>query len=378
MGTFPLYLSVMSPLAQIEHHLVSTLLSPEAKAQYALGDIAKRELAPYVEALRDISLAYVSHKAGTRLTSPIDSPLGAAAYALYYTPINASKILHILQMLDVPREGESHKAPLRVLDFGCGPGTAGLALLASLNHHIALTCVERSVPMRTVGSTLLRSFPAETPLAELSMRETLEGIPDHAFDLVIATNVFAELEHQTAASTLDTLAQLVSTSGYLLLIEPGQPDHTRRLMALRDRITTHHTALTPMFPCLRADPCPMLLTSATDWCHGELEWWQPPLNRQLDHLLGFNKHRIKFACFIFQDSAPLGTGVRVLTAPRKTRAGVEALLCGDVVYGIGRIPKRLRSEHTRAFEKAQVYDRLLCQPQFIGDAPDEVLIESSS
>jgi SAM-dependent methyltransferase len=362
----------MSPLAQIEQHLVTSLLSPEARAQYALGDIGKKELMPYVEALRGISSAYVSHTSGTRLSSPIDSAVAAAAYALYYTPINAAKILHFTELFHCRTE------PLRVLDLGCGPGTAGLALLASLKNQLALTCVERSTPMRTLAKQLLSSFPSAKPLGELVIRETLEGIPQESFDIVIAANVFAELDDATAESTLGILARAVSTSGYLVLLEPGQLLHTRRLMALRDRVTTRYSGLTPIFPCLRGDTCPMLASSATDWCHGTLEWQQPPLHRQLDALLGFNKHRIKFSCFIFQEGAQLGDGVRVLTPPEKTRAGVEALICGEGIYGIGRIPKRLRSERTRAFEKAQVYDRLDCDPPFLGDAPDQVVIRNYS
>lgn len=364
----------MSPLVRIEQHLVASLLSPEAQAQYALGDIAKKQLSPYVEVLRDISAAYLSHTSGTRLISPIESSVAAAAYALYYTPINASKILQFTEILNPNSVCVGRDRPLRVLDFGCGPGTAGLALLAFLKHPIALTCIERSTPMRALASTLLSSFPADTPLTELSMRETLDGIPEHSFDLVIAANVFAELAQKAAESTLDILTRLVSTSGYLMLLEPGQPHHTRRLMTLRDRVTAHHKHLTPIFPCLRADPCPMLLSSETDWCHGVLEWQQPPLHRQLDELLCFNKHRIKFSCFIFQDGAQLANGVRVLAQPVKTRAGVEALVCGKDVYGIARIPKRLRSDRTRAFEKARVFDSLVPSSVFTGDAPDDLTI----
>ena len=228
--------------------------------------------------------------------------------------------------------------------------------------------------MRALAKQLLASFPSVKPLAELVMRETLDGLPPASFDIVIAANVFAELDSASAESMLNTLVRAVRSSGYLVLLEPGQLLHTRRLMALRDRVTTLNAGLTPIFPCLRADTCPMLTSSETDWCHGTLEWQQPPLHRQLDDLLGFNKHRIKFSCFIFQEGAQPGSGIRILTPPEKTRSGVEALICGKGIYGIGRVPKRLRSERTRAFEKASVFDRLECLPPFLGDAPDQVLI----
>jgi ribosomal protein RSM22 (predicted rRNA methylase) len=345
----------MTPLAKIEQLIVSELLSSQTQQQYASGDVAKRELAPYVKALQLISAAYLSHESGSKLTSPIDSQTAAAAYALYYTPINAAKLIHCLPLLHV-----NHR-PLRVLDLGCGPGTAGLALRACLTMPIALTCVEHSSHMRTLARQLLSSCRNIPPLEGLTIHSSLREIratlaTDNYFDLVIAANVFAELEYNQAVETLDTLAQLVATDGTLVLLEPGQPHHTRRLMALRDRVTTNHQRLTPVFPCLRADPCPMLAQSSSDWCHGVLEWQQPPLHRQLDQLLGFNKHRIKFSCFIFRDGAPLGTGLRVLTPPEKSRGGVAALVCGKDTYGISRVPKRPRSEATRAFEKARVFD----------------------
>ncbi|MFN4895844.1 MAG: small ribosomal subunit Rsm22 family protein [Pseudomonadota bacterium] len=374
----------MSALAQIEQHLVKTLLSPVAATQYSKGDVAKRELAPFLDSLHAISSAYISHESGQRLESPVESLTAATAYALYYTPINAAKIEHCvkhmrLEAISAHQTGgtqtAANRAPLRVLDLGSGPGTVGLALLAALNVPISLTCIERSSPMRTVAHKLLSSFPAKQPLVELEISETLNGISPSSFDIVLAANVFAELANDIADSSLDTLAKALRPSGHLILLEPGQPHHTRRLMALRDKIITNHSHLTPIYPCLRSGPCPMLQASSSDWCHGTLEWQQPPLHRQLDRLLGFNKHRIKFACFIFQEGAPLGQGVRVLTPPEKTRAGVEALLCGAQKYGIGRIPKRLRSANTKAFEKAKVFDHLVCVPEFIGDAPEDIILK---
>lgn len=361
----------MSTITQIEQHLVTSLLSPTAIQQYSCGDIAKRELLPYIDSIRGISDAYVSHTAGTRLTSPIHSSVAAAAYALYYTPINAAKILHLLPLLTEP------DGPVRILDLGCGPGTAGLALQAARWRGIDLTCVEHAAPMRSLATQLLTSFSSETRLTNLLMLAKLEDLPQGCgFDLVIAANVFAEMEESEAQRTLEVLVQVVDHAGYLILLEPGQLLHTRKLMALRDLTVSKYPHMTPRFPCLRADLCPMLSISQSDWCHGSLEWSQPPLHRKLDHLLGFNKHRIKFSCFIFQRDGQVQRGFRVLTEPSKSRSGVEALVCGDTLYGIARIPKRLRSEQTRAFEKAKVFNRLTFSVPFIGDAPPDVVIEN--
>lgn len=341
----------MSQVAQLESYIARSILPEAAFAQYQLGDVGHRELQPYVGELRRISEAYVTHDSGSRLASPIRDVRAAEAYALYYTPINAAKILHLSPLL------RFEASELSILDLGCGPGTAELALLSSLQKRLRITCVESSTPMRELAERLLGGWDINGNLSDLTTRVSLDTV-DQTYDLVIAANVLAELSRDESLETLRSLARSVSPSGYLLLLEPGQQLHTRRLMELRDLVIATHPELVPLFPCHRADSCPMLTRSATDWCHDTLEWEQPPLNAQLDQLLAFNKHRIKYAAFIFQRGGTLRPGLRVLTPPRKTRLGTEALVCGESFYGVTRIRKASRSEHNRPFEKARVFENL--------------------
>lgn len=212
--------------------------------------------------------------------------------------------------------------------------------------------------MSDLARHLITTWDINDNLLGVTIRPNLRPA-EEKHDLVIAANVLAELNTHESQSLLDSLAHIVSPGGYLLLLEPGQQQHTRQLMRLRDRVISEHSSLIPQFPCLRADSCPMLSDSTTDWCHDTLEWRQPPLKAQFDHLLGFNKHRIKYAAFLFQRQGALREGLRVLTPPRKTRIGSEALVCGESFYGIARLRKSARSEHNKAFEKAQVFERLL-------------------
>ena len=117
----------------------------------------------------------------------------------------------------------------------------------------------------------------------------------------------------------------------------------------------------------------MLASSDIDWCHGTIEWSQPRLNAHLDDLLSFNKHRIKYSAFIFQRGGVTPSGIRVLTPPEKTRAGIDTLVCGEGAYGIVRIRKGARSERNRALEKASVFDRLLVSESPNAEVDDHVL-----
>ena len=352
---------------QLEDYLAATLLSPAGAAQHQTGKVSKQELAPFLSEISAISASYVSHDVGSTLFSPIKSVRSAEGYALYYSVINAAKVLHLLPNLAFDKE------EISILDLGSGPGTAGLALLTGLNKAIRLTCVEHSPHMRNVAERLLSRYNGAGTLTKLSMLSSLPSRATDQYDLVIAANVVAELDSAGGERMMRSLAEKTAPGGYLVALEPGQQLHTRRLMHLRNSLLGSSSEFAPIFPCLRSDPCPMLASSDIDWCHGTIEWSQPRLNAHLDDLLSFNKHRIKYSAFIFQRGGVTPSGIRVLTPPEKTRAGIDTLVCGEGAYGIVRIRKGARSERNRALEKASVFDRLLVSESPNAEVDDHVL-----
>ena len=344
-------------LEVIERRIVSSLLSPEANRQYREGAVAKLELTRYLPHILRISQAYVEHSPQNTLSSPIPNTDAATTYALYYLSLNACKILNLLHQLPEDR------TPTRVLDIGCGPGTVGLALQEYYREApLELSCVESSSSMREIASRLFEmSGTSETKVC--SLYPSLDRVPENTFDMIVAANVLAEMSDDTAKSTLRYCIERLDKKGILLLLEPGQHAHTRRLMGLRDWLLSTYEELAPIFPCFRADPCPMLQVSDSDWCHGTIEWKQPPLHRQLDGFLGFNKHRIKYSALILQQAGALATGARVITPTKKTRYGYESVLCSRTFYGITRLAKKNRGPSTRAFERARAFDHLyLAEP----------------
>lgn len=361
----------MPPLESLEQYLVEQLLSPKAIAQYAAGDVSKQELATTIASIRQISQAYITHSIGSDLPSPIASPRHAEAYALYYTLINAAKIFHLTPLLSFASQ------EISILDVGCGPGTAALALLTSMDLSFKITCVEASAPMRTLAQQLLTRWHGRGAVRALSIVAGIKSAPIEQHNLVIAANVLAEVNESESLLLLENLLCRVAPKGYLLLLEPGQQAHTRRLMSLRDHIARTSPDMVIQFPCFRMDSCPMLAASPTDWCHGTIEWKQPKLNAQIDDMLGFNKHRIKYSAFLFRKGGELPAGARVITPPTKTRLGLETILCGESTYGVARIRKGHRSEKNRPLEKASVYDRLLLSSSTVGDIPDTVEINSA-
>lgn len=357
---------MLSPLEIIEQHLASTLLSPEGQTQYQQGDVGKVELQRFAASIKALSEGYTSHVVGERALPSIPSDRDAAAYALYYVPINAAKVLHIAPLVTPSRPH------IRVADFGCGPGTLALALLACSSCHFDFTLIEKSPHMLSLAERLITSWKA-TEARGIVCRCT--DIPTQgygSYDLVCAANSLAELTDERMLDTVRKLSALVAPNGTLVLIEPGQHHHTRRLMAVRNVLLEENASLVPLFPCTRRDSCPMLSASSTDWCHGTIEWRQPPLHAQLDDILGFNKHRIKYSAFVFRNGGVTNPGYRVITPAEKGPQGIDSLLCGPDYYGVVRIKKGARTDENRPLEKAAWFDRLLLTAGSLSDTADAV------
>ena len=103
------------------------------------------------------------------------------AYVHYYLPVNAEKVARVLAELDLYAPAE---APPRVLDFGCGPGTASIALL--LKRKVADLCL-----VDTVDEALDDAQWFARQLG-VEARRAHEPPPGEKFDLILAANVYSE------------------------------------------------------------------------------------------------------------------------------------------------------------------------------------------
>lgn len=347
----------------LEQLLVGALLSPEAQAQYERGAIAHETLKPLAEAVQRLSERYVSRQEPLPL-----SAAEATAYALYYTPVNAAKIRHLLM-----RSCAGTSTPARILDYGCGPGTASL-IASYLFEAPTITAVDNAPAMRDIAARLLRARALETPLT-WEVSTTFVG----QFDLIIAANMLNELPLNDGMALLTTLVGALAPGGRLLTLEPALLETTRIHMGLRDAVLQRFPDLAVVFPCTHREPCPMLRHDRDEWCHAPLPWHTPRLVRQIDALTGFNKHRPKYSAFVFSRGAAPPPGIRILRAAEKSPKGATALACGPSVYGALTLLKRHKSDENRPFQKVEVFDRVTIDPPpehgFIGADATVAIIE---
>lgn len=331
---------------------VRGLLTPHEFEQYQSGALSKSLLGPIAERLAQISTRYVNHLPGSSFSSPIRDDFDALSYALYYTPINFAKVRAALAAIDP----SFWRSGLRVLDFGSGPGTATLAARNINGASIDCTLVESSSRMRESAEELLSSLVKHGDDLSFQILSNFKNLGHSTFDLILAANVITELRDSEAKELLTAMVKMLDANGVIILLEPGQPAQTRRLMQLRDYVLEIDATLHTIFPCPHSKPCPMLTSSQTDWCHGTLRWERPRLVNALDELTGYNKHRIKYSCIVVQRSAAPNPGYRLLDYPKKDRRGLSVPVCGSDYFGPITASKGLPEEDYRDLRRAEQWD----------------------
>jgi ribosomal protein RSM22 (predicted rRNA methylase) len=361
-----------TPAQALEDVLIDCLLSAKAKEQHRSGAIGKDELLPFTSQIKELSSRYVGQRGAEAMNEK-----AAAAYALYFLPINFAKLCFLLRRSQLSLLSEAAR-PLRVLDFGCGPGTGSLAALATLKGPLEITLLDREDSMRSLASRLVSAYAVKLegvpPTRATTLKSTSafqEGVP---YDLIIAANVLNELDPNVADRTLNQLASALSETGTLLLLEPALPAPTRALMKMRDRLLESFSSLSPAFPCTHRSACPMLKASKDDWCHGTLEgagkdFEDFKLVSQLDELLGFNKHRVKYAASILRKACASPEGYRVITDAEKTHRGTEIILCGKDFYGQALLTKGAMSDENRHLRRVRSYELVQISPNASATLP---------
>ena len=262
------------------------------------------------------------------------------AYVNYYLPVNAEKVRRILAELEAyAPPGE----PPRVLDFGCGPGTASIALLLRrpVRELVLVDVVDQALEAA-------RFFARELGVEARSGPD----LPPGPFDLIFAANVLAE-----AAPPLE---ELLSDEGHLVVLEPALRANTRRLMEVRDRLAARGYRIAA--PCLGRASCPMLEHDDL-WCHQDVPWPRPGPVAEVDRRVGLFKETLKYSYLVVtrkgRTRADLPGGWRVVSNLHREKGKAWAWLCGrEGPLCRAEVLKRHRSEETAAFFRADRGDIL--------------------
>ncbi len=220
-------------------------------------------LEPFVEQL---SKSFTDTRPDT-FSTYLNEPDLLTAYALFFAPQTYVRTREALQGIfaRLKTRATSRRAP-RILDIGCGIGSAALAAadLLSETSGIApeVTLVDWSEGALQAAQELL-------PGCHTIRANVRDFTPDpSAYDLILSSFAFNEIFTSTAeaATTLrawsNGLSEEAPFPAFLLLLEPASRETTPRFLSLRERLPE-----LPLYaPCPHRRACPMIATES-GICH---------------------------------------------------------------------------------------------------------------
>ncbi len=295
------------------------------------------------------------------------------AYTAYFLATNRKKIHQPLAELSRHPDGLLTKNKLRILDIGCGPGTAVLGAMEFFARRdnmpqlefVAVDQVEENLTVAKEQFSEHRDalqVPASLKFILADVTE-VEHLRENRFDIIILSNVLNELflqaEEKVAKRTemLNKILNcLLRDDGSCIVIEPALRTTSREMIGVRNALADHGFSV--YAPCLFTGACPALAMQK-DWCHEDISWTAPSFIQEIDKRAGLRRDSLKFSYFVLRNDGRslrdcYGTGVfRVVSDPLVSKGKREFYLCGE---GSRRLVTRFdkdASTENKAFEHLQ-------------------------
>jgi ribosomal protein RSM22 (predicted rRNA methylase) len=298
----------------------------------------------------------------------------ARAYQAYFMPVNAVRTGMVLAELERRQISLRTQPRLRVLDLGCGPGSAFSGFLLWLAGQpgepvdVEVVAVDRHPTPLDYATQNFRTLRRILP--PWGVRPTLQTVelglnrplPPGEFDVILAANVLSELNRgndDRIAERTETLQRWMSSltsTGILILIEPALSTLGQDLQAVRDHLAASGD-VTIVAPCPGNLPCPLLARG--DWCHQRRSWDRPAVIADLDQRSGLDKRHLAYSFLILSRNGITPDGrYRVLSDRIQEKGKIVHELCGPDGLVRATCLKKQRSDSNRIFWKIRKGDWL--------------------
>lgn len=307
----------------------------------------------------------------------MDTRQGIQAYLASFLLSNVERIFHVLmqsenvQLLEMLLQ--KHAEELVVADFGAGPLSATVGLLAAIEHladqnpnlrvpqKVTVYAIDRSEKMVETGTKLIQSSLLNPSRFSVNYVTSPLKIQQKAH-IALCANIFNEIPEKHRLKTLASLYDQLENSALLLILEPAQEIHSKALGALRDDLIQSKNDCAIVSPCTHRKPCPMSnRTNRSDWCWFR-HFWKPPLEQShIDKLTGIDHVVLNYSYVFFQKDVSnefrSEAYARVVSNPFKVNTESDLnkiLLCSKD----GKIESILVEEdEAKSYQRGDVFQR---------------------
>lgn len=234
----------------------------------------------------------------------------ADAYRAFNFPLSFIKAWYIGRQILKLCKTAAHKEKVSILDLGCGEGAVMYGLLAAFYRlpRLSLTGIDASSGMLTTCRRLAGVLKKHYGNFDLRTRhhDITDGFVRNKkkYDFVIIANALTEIFPKQAIPGyfVERLLKHIADEGYLVMIEPGTREHSRKLMNVRRAIVSKGK-YDVLLPCLHNDKCPLMhIRKEREWCHQSIEWHPPEYLRILNQGLNREIDVLKFSYFVIGKS----------------------------------------------------------------------------
>ncbi len=229
------------------------------------------------------------------------------------------KLRAVIAVLPTPQS----ELPTTLIDWGCGTGGASREMLACFPDHFKkIILLDRSPRAVAFASRKIKEvYPQLTVEGKMPL-----GPEPH---LLLISHVLSELPDEEVKK----LRSLVAKAPYLLWVESGRPQESRKLSLLREDLRRSHQVLAP---CPHQQRCGMLHDGQEEnWCHFKApvpsEAHLSAFWRECSQQLGFDLRSLPVA-YLFarlgKDLAPIDEDrLRILAGSRQFKGYTRFHAC---------------------------------------------------
>lgn len=267
----------------------------------------------------------------------IKSDADALAYALARMPATYAAVAASLNALT---EIAPSLAPETLLDVGAGPGTASWAAAEAFPSLQDFTLLDTNATLSRLALDLARDSSRLAECRYLPGDAGSNLAEASQADLVVASYVIGELGEDDQRALAE--AMWAKARQALIVIEPGTPAGTARILALRQQLIAAGAFVAA--PCPHEKPCPL---TAPDWCHFSQRLPRSQAHRQIKGAeVPFEDER--FIYVALTRKPPESRASRVLAPPDVGKAGITAKLCTEEGVVIAKVPRRVKVAYANA------------------------------
>ncbi len=289
-------------------YIKQTFLPPKKRKTF---DFNAKDIEFFSRGAGLLSQAFTEER-GSLPPDYLNDPVCRSGYLLYFLPVNALKVVKVLQEFK-PFELTSGK--IRILDLGAGPGSGMLGTMIFYSAllkkgifkeiNLDFTLVDHSYsPLkdainlhRAYADILSREIPGFHSACLIKhfdlRRESLNRfLRNFKYHLVLMENLLNEFPDNRQKSDFveSNLRQHVDPEkGKLIIIEPALKKTSRGLQKLRDEMIGVRKAGFVHAPCLHQERCPLNVVNLRDWCHFYFHWKRPDFIARVDRMIGNRK-----------------------------------------------------------------------------------------